>query len=323
MTPALAVLRAGPLCTLQDGGRRGFLRFGVTPAGPMDWIAQQGANLLAGNPAGAAVIEAGPGGLTLAAEGAPLRLGLWARGFRVTRDGSALPTRMALTLRPGARLDIAPGHAGLWTCVAVAGSFDVPPVMGSLSTHLRSGLGPMGGGALATGQRLPVRQGDMATEAPEMALFDPDPPGETPIRFIPGPQDDHFTPAALALFTAAAWRIGPRSDRMAFRLDGPALAHAGGHDIVSDGVALGAIQVPGDGMPLVLMADRQPTGGYPKLGCVIRADLPRLAQTRPGQSLRFAAVTVDQAVAALRAAIPDAEDLRRRLRVIRAVPQGR
>jgi biotin-dependent carboxylase-like uncharacterized protein len=313
----LRLLHAGPACTVQDAGRPGYLRFGVTPAGPMDWIAHQMANILAGNPVEGAAIEIGPGGLALAAEGGPVRIGLSARGFRVRRDGSDLPARVALTLQPGARLEIAPGHAALWAYLSPSGGFDAAPVMGSLATHLRSGIGPFGGGALAPGQVLALRPA--AGEAEDWALLDPAPPTAGPIRFIPGPQDDYFSPETLAGFAAADYTVGPRSDRMAYRLIGPALAHARGHDIVSDGIALGAIQVPGDGLPLVLMADRQPTGGYPKLGTVIRADLPRLAQMRPGQPLRFAPATVEEAVRALRAAIPSAAALRARGRPLRSV----
>ncbi len=306
----LRLLRAGPYCTVQDAGRHGFLRFGITPAGPMDWIAHATANLLAGNPPGAAAVEIGPGGMAVAAEGGPVRLALSARGFRVLRQGSALPTRIALTLREGEVLEIAPGHAGLWAYLALPDGIAVPEVMGSRATHLRSGLG---GRALAADGRLTAAP---AGDEPDRALFDPPPPATAPIRVVAGPQDDHFTPEALRLFAEARWTLTPRSDRMAYRLSGPLLAHARGHDIVSDGIALGAVQVPGDGQPLVLMADRQPTGGYPKIATVIRADLPRLAQTRPGESLSFTFVPVEQAVAALRLAVPEAGDMRRRLRIL-------
>ncbi|MGQ0567337.1 MAG: biotin-dependent carboxyltransferase family protein [Gemmobacter sp.] len=314
---ALVILRAGPACTVQDAGRVGYLRYGVTPAGPMDWVQHQTANLLADNPPGAEAIEIGPGGLSVTAEGAALRIGLSAQGFRVRRDGSDLPSRATLVLQPGVRLDIQPGSSGLWACLAVGGGLDAAPVMGSRATHLRSGIGPFGGLALRSGQRLPACK--PADDADERGLFEPTMPDRGPIRYVLGPQDDHFTPEAVATLAAAQYTVAARSDRMAYRLSGPALAHSRGHDIVSDGIAAGAIQVPGDGLPLVLMADRQPTGGYPKIACVIRADLPRLAQLRPGQSLRLAPVTVEAAIAALRAATPDPADLMARTRVIRYV----
>ena len=318
MTLALHVLRAGPACTVQDGGRRGYLRYGVTPAGPMDWIQHQSANLLAGNAPDAAAIEIGLGGIAVTAEGGPLRIGLSSAGFRVRRNGSDLPTRIALTLHPGARLEIEPGPSHLWAYLALAGGFAERAVMGSFATHLRSGIGPFGGQALRDGQRLPASLA--AQNEDEFGLFEqPAIRAERCIRFVPGPQDDYFDAEAHRIFAAGPYRVSQRSDRMAYRLSGPALAHARGHDIVSDGIALGAIQVPGDGLPLVLMADRQPTGGYPKIGTVIRADLPPLAQLRPGQTLRFAPVTVADAVDALRAAIPDSAALRARCRTLRYV----
>lgn len=309
---ALTVLAAGPACTIQDAGRGGFLRYGVTPAGPMDWIAHAEANLLAGQPAGAGAIEIGPGGITLAASGGAVRVGWSARGFLVSRDGTPLPACAAVTLQPGSALRVAPGESHLWAYLAVGGGLDLDPVMGSLATHQRTALGPLGGGALVAGLAVPV-----CAATPALALdvaLPSDARLPSVLRFIPGPQQEAFTDRGLADLVAASWVVAPRSDRMAYRLAGPALEFRAGHDIVSDGIALGAIQVPGDGQPLVLMADRQPTGGYPKIGTVIRADLPVLAQSRPGRAIGFRAVTLDQAVAALRRARPDAEALSRLLR---------
>jgi 5-oxoprolinase (ATP-hydrolysing) subunit C len=293
----LTVTRAGPTCSVQDVGRRGFLRFGVTPSGPMDWIAHATANILAGNAPGMAAVEAGPGGIDLAAGEAPVRLGIVARGFAVRLDGRDLPPCCAVTVPPGGRLALRAGATGVWAYVAVTGGIDLPPVMGSRATHLRSGIGPVPGGALRDGVVLPCAA---ATDLPDMGLAD-DPPQTTTIRFVPGPQADAFTPEGFETFRTTPYTVTPRIDRMAWRLSGACVAHARGHDIVSDGIALGAIQVPGDGQPLILMADRQPTGGYPKIGTVIRADLPAVAQARPGTALRFAPVGVDDAVAALRA----------------------
>jgi 5-oxoprolinase (ATP-hydrolysing) subunit C len=309
---ALRLLKAGPLCTLQDAGRNGWLRYGVTPAGPMDWTQHATANLMAGNPAGAAAIEIGPGGIAVTAEGGPLRIGLSARGFTVRLGLNPLPTRLALTLHPGMTLSVQPGPEGVWAYLTLAGGFAVAPVMGSHATHLRSGIGPLGGVALVAGQVLQAVA--PAQDAPDMALIQPTTAADDRIRYVPGPQADHFTKAATEAFTATTWRVSPHSDRMGYRLTGPALTHAKGHDIVSDGIALGAIQVPGDGQPIVLMADRQPTGGYPKIGCVIRADLPQLAQTRPGQGVRFVAVSVEEAVVALRAAVPTVERMKAGMR---------
>jgi allophanate hydrolase subunit 2 len=163
-------------------------------------------------------------------------------------------------------------------------------------------MGGLGGRGLTAGDRLaladlrPPPLEVSAIEAPWLA------PARAPIRVILGPQQERFTPAAIEALLAEPWRLSPRSDRMAYRLEGAPLAHSDGHDIVSDGVALGAIQVPGDGAPLVLMADRQPTGGYPKIANVIGADIGRLAQMRPGESFGFSAVSIAEAVALRRAA---------------------
>lgn len=304
MTAAgLAILRAGTACTLQDRGRIGWLRHGVTSAGPMDWIAQDEANILAGNPPGTVAVEVGPGGVEVAARGAALRVGISAPGFRAMRDGLSLPARASVMLDPGQVLSLRSGDHGVWGYLAVQGGFAVAEVLGSRATHLRSGIGPMG--ALAAGDLVPAAGGQRHTEI----LLDPAPPADTTLRFVPGPQADAFAPGAMQAFAAAPWTVSPRSDRMAYRLSGPPLAHLAGHDIVSDGVVFGSIQVPGDGQPLVLMADRQPTGGYPKIGTVIRADLPRLAQTRAGDTVRFRPVAVEAAVAALRRAIPSADAL--------------
>lgn len=297
----LKVIAAGPGATVQDAGRHGWLRYGVTPAGPMDWLGHALANRLAGNPDGAGAVEFGPGGIEVEAAGGALRIGLCAPGFAAMRDATPLPARVSVTLRPGQRLAIRAGRARVWGYLAVAGGLQLDPVMGSLATHLRSGIGPMG--VLSPGDLLPCTA---AQEAGALAL--PDPPAlPDRLRFVPGPQADAFTDAGFAAFCEGTYALSPRSDRMGYRLEGPRVAHVRGHDIVSDGIAMGAIQIPGDGQPIVLMADRQPTGGYPKIGTVIRADLPALAQTRPGARLRFAPVTADEAVAALRKAMAGLE----------------
>jgi 5-oxoprolinase (ATP-hydrolysing) subunit C len=306
----LLIQRAGPLTTIQDAGRHGYLRFGVTLAGPMDWMGFATANRLIGNRDGAAVVEIGPAGIDIRAETAQ-RVAIAAPGFRVRLDGQALSSRLAVTLPTGAGLQVLPGSYGMWGYLALPGGIAGEPVMGSLATHLRSGLGRP---ALQPGDRL-----DSAgrAEGPTIGLYPPAARDDGPIRFIPGPQEHAFDADGMALFARATFTLSSRSDRMAYRLSGPAITAAKGHDIVSDGIPMGAIQVPGDGQPLVLMADRQPTGGYPKIGVVIRADLPRLAQTRPGQPVRFAAVTHAQAVAALETSSTALDDQFRHQRLIR------
>ncbi len=216
-------------------------------------------------------------------------------------DGAALPGAVALTLEPGQSLAVRAGDAGSWGYLAVLGRLDVAPILGSTATHTRSALGGLDGRGLAAGDRLPVAEGRPGEDAPHSLAAPWLQRDGREIRVVLGPQDDYFAPDQIAAFLAGPWTVSPRGDRMACFLDGTPLTHAKGHDIVSDGVAMGAIQVPGNGLPIVLMADRQSTGGYPKIATVIGPDLGRLAQVRGGAEVRFRSVTVAEAVAARRA----------------------
>ncbi len=307
-TPAQGVLRilsAGPGVTLQDAGRHGLLRFGVTGAGPMDPLAFALANRVAEVPEGSAALEISMGGVEVEAVDAPVTVALAGGAFRIALDGQPVPAAARLSLQPGAKLQVRPGSVGAWCYLAPSGRIDIAPTLGSLSTHTRSGIGGLAGRALAAGDVLPLAGpkvlpgGTMEILAPFLARS-----GEE-IRVVLGPQDDYFSPAEIAAFLAGPWTISVRSDRMASFLDGTPLTHAGGFNIVSDGIAHGAIQVPGEGYPVVLMADRQPTGGYPKIATIIGADLGRMAQLRPGTVIHFAAVSLDEAVAARRAEASD------------------
>ncbi|MGL5009057.1 MAG: biotin-dependent carboxyltransferase family protein, partial [Paracoccaceae bacterium] len=266
-------------------------------------------------PPNVAAIEVGPAGLSIPTT-APLRVAIAAPGFRVLRAGNPIPARAALTITPGLRIDIFPGPEGTWGYLALPGGIAADTIMGSLATHQRSGLGPFGGRPLQTDDSFhaaaPAR-----TDTPDQCLILPATRETLPIRYIPGPQDDLFPPATHTALQSHPFTVSPKSDRMAYRLIGPPLPASNGHDIVSDGIPLGAIQVPGDGQPFVLMADRQPTGGYPKIGCIIRADLPRLAQLRRGEPFRLSPVTVDAAVAALKGQVEALDALGPQLRTMR------
>ncbi len=301
MGGGLRVLRAGPGATVQDGGRHGYLRYGVTTAGPMDWVAFRSANLALGNGDRAAALEVPVAGLEAICVGAPLALAFAGGAFLWRRDGELLPIAARLLLRPGEVLAARAGDFGAFAYLGVEGGFETPVTMGSRATHMRSAMGGIEGRMLRAGDVLPAvstRRLDGANfeaiiDAPWLAR-DPE-----PFRIVLGPQDDYFAAETLSAFFAGAFTLTPVADRMAYRLDGPEIAHAGGYDIVSDGIALGAIQIAGDKKPLVLMADRQPTGGYPKLGHVARADIGRLAQMRPGENCCFRAASVAEARAAL------------------------
>jgi biotin-dependent carboxylase-like uncharacterized protein len=294
------VLSAGPGVTLQDAGRHGYLRFGVTAAGPMDSLAHAAANLAVGNSAGATALEVSVGGIEVTAESAPLHVAVAGGEFALSLDGRPLPPAVVFNLGEGAVLKIRAGRSGSWCYLAVAGRFVVPKVLGSHATHTRTGFGGVNGRAIAAGDRLGIeRSGSSAPSSGVIVAPWLDRSVDT-IRVVLGPQHDYFADDQISAFLAGPWSVSAKRDRMACFLDGPRLTHARGYNIVSDGIAMGAIQVPGDGRPIVLMADRQSTGGYPKIATVIGPDLGRLAQARPGAALRFEAVSIGQAVAARR-----------------------
>jgi biotin-dependent carboxylase-like uncharacterized protein len=307
---ALLVQDAGPLTMIQDLGRPGYLRVGIPASGPVDRWAFVLANRLAGNPDGAAALECtlvGPrlqfaDDRTVAITGAAME---------ATLCGAALPAWQAFAVRAGDVLKLGPARSGVRAYVAVSGGIATPPALGSRSTYVRGRLGGLDGRALRKGDRLPLGPGGegaapagaAARGRPARVRADavPDYGGEPRLRVVLGPQDDRFTAAGIEAFLTGAYEMLPQSDRMGARLRGPAIAHTRGHDIVSDGIALGGVQVVGDGQPIVLLVDRQSTGGYTKLATVCSFDIGRLGQVKPGQRVRFAAVTVAEAHAALRA----------------------
>jgi 5-oxoprolinase (ATP-hydrolysing) subunit C len=299
MAGILRVLRAGFGATIQDGGRYGHRRYGVTPAGPMDWRAFRTANLVLGNHAEtAAAVEIGVGGIEVACETtSPIGVAFCGGGFSWRREAQDVGAAARLILRPGERLSARPGTTGVFAYLAVSGGFDTPVELGSRATHTRSALGGIEGRMLRDGDVLPLFAsgwpfGEAQIAAPWLSR------NPAPLGVVLGPQDDYFGKEALEVFFGAEFRL-TGGDRMAYRLEGPQIFHARGFNIVSDGIALGAIQIAGDKKPLILMADHPSTGGYPKLGHVIRADIGRLAQLRPGETCRFQSVSVEKARAAL------------------------
>ena len=293
MAACLRVLYAGPGVTIQDNGRHGYLRYGVTPAGPMDWTAFRTANLALGNDFRAAAIEVSVGGLEVVCEGAPLWVAFAGGDFSWARDGELLPKAARLFLEPGVALTVRAGDRGAFAYLAVEGGLNTPETMGSRSTHTRSGIGGIDGGMLRGGDVLPAALNEGgAPENFEAAIVAPWLARESfSFRVVLGPQDDYFAQEAQSVFFDSEFTLTAMADRMAYRFDGPEMFSARGYDIVSDGIALGAIQITGNKKPFVLMADRQPTGGYPKLGSIARADIGRLAQMRPGGTCRFKMVS--------------------------------
>lgn len=283
------VIQPGALTTVQDKGRFGYQRFGMSPGGVMDRKAYREANWLLANPEGAAVLEMTLSGAKLEIL-APGRCAICGADMGATLNGTPAPRSKAFNVSPGDVLQFGMVKNGLRAYLAVGGGIDVPVVMGSRSTNLKCALGGYLGRALKAGDELAALpdKGGEAREVP-VTVYQT----EITLRYVPGPQQDMFPPEVYAAFNAAAYTVSPQSDRMGCRLDGCDLQAPGGTDIVSDGIAFGSIQVANSGQPIVLMADRQTTGGYAKIGTVVSSDLPLLAQALPGTKVRFAPVTVE------------------------------
>lgn len=303
MSGLLEVLQPGIGTTVRDGGRPGHRHHGLPLSGWLDMPLAQAANALLGNDLNAAVLELRGVGTVLRVTRGPLRVALAGRigAQRVREDGARTPLAawQTATLHEGETLQLGSADSGC-AYLAVAGGIALPPAFGSRASDWRAGLSGVLGRAFQPGDALPCGEADH-NDPREWRCRSPWEPGTGPIRVMPGPQDDHFTPEALASFFAQDWESTAAQDRMGLRLQGAPLAHTSPEaaDIVSDGVAPGAIQVPANGQPIVLLADGQTVGGYPKIATVITADLPRLAHLRPGTRVRFEAVTPEAAHRAL------------------------
>ncbi|MCW2239394.1 5-oxoprolinase subunit C family protein [Azospirillum canadense] len=300
---ALVLVQPGLHTTVQDAGRFGAQAFGVPVSGALDPDQLRLANALVGNGAGEAALEILHVGPVLEVAAPSVRVALAAFDGALVLEAPeprTVPAWRSVVLRQGERVRVVASRHCACSYLAVEGGFDLAPVLGSRSTYTRGRFGGHQGRALVAGDRLPLRR-ERASERGDLRLPDPPALGTGPLRVVLGPQDDRFEPDSIAAFFGADYAVGAAADRMGLRLDGPALALRGGHDIVSDGIAWGAIQVPGDGRPVLLLADRQTTGGYPKIGAVCTADLPRAGRLRPGDRIRFTAVSVEEAQALRRA----------------------
>lgn len=297
----LEVIACGPATGLQDRGRFGWQRYGVSSSGAMDSLALAAANALVGNPPGTAAVEFVLMGGRFRVAGGPARLAVAGADPTLAVDGTPGAPGRSLTLDDDQVLDVGAMRAGTFAYLAVAGGFAATPALGSLSLQARAGLGGIEGRGLRAGDRLPLCLAG-APAGPELVLPALPLDGDAPVRVVLGPQDDHFPPLSIATFLGATYRVGREADRMGYRLSGPPIPHGPqGFNIISDGIVAGSVQVPGSGEPIVLMADRQTTGGYPKIATVISADLRRLAQRRPGDPVRFEEVTIEEAQGIARA----------------------
>jgi biotin-dependent carboxylase-like uncharacterized protein len=295
--PVLKVVSPGFHSTIQDEGRRGYQHVGVPVSGALDRDGFMLANALVGNAKGAACLEVIGSGPEVEVVASSVRIALvgsgdlevGGRGGRLVRSGQTVRLTKGEIVR--IRLD------GVAFCsyLTIEGGFEVPLCLNSRSTYTRAGFGGLDGRPLRSGDVL-HGAADVVVARDEVTLSEPrDLRFDQPIRVVLGPQDSHFTDAAIAEFLSGAYTVTAASDRMGFRLAGPLLEHKDGYNIVSDGIVAGSIQVPGSKLPIVLMADAQTSGGYPKIATVISADLPLLGVRGAGRAVQFQSVSREDA----------------------------
>ncbi len=296
------VLKPGALTLVQDLGRRGYQHLGLTTGGVVDEKAARWASRLLGNASGAPLLEISLGGLVLQACVAT-RIALTGADLGLRINGAQCPPWQTYRVESGDRLEFGFGRHGLRGYLAVAGGFTLTPSFGSCSTVVREGVGGLGGRALEAGDLLPCealaetyRSSPLRRVPPR---YVPDYRAERPLRLVSGYQYEGFSARTLALFFGQSYRVGADSDRMGVRLTGPALDYDGA-TILSQGIAFGAVQVPTDGQPIVLLNDRQTIGGYPVLGALLPLDAFRLGQMHPGRKVRFTQLSLDSATAIMR-----------------------
>ena len=298
----VTVIKPGVCTTVQDRGRYGYMGSGFSPSGVMDRRAFRIANLLVDNDDNAPVLEFCLAGPTLRFTTNTF-IAITGADFNPTLNGKPIPMYMAVLVKRGSVLSFAAPRKGVYGYLAIAGnSLAVPEVMGSRSTNLKCAIGGWKGGKLTTGDYLPFATKNvdfLPNLASHMIDYDSDfyqwDANEITLRVVPGPQDDMFTEEGRRTFYSETYHTTPQCDRMGFRLDGPAIDTVDGSDIISDGIAFGAVQVPNHGRPIIMLADRQTTGGYAKIGTVATADIPKLVQCAPGRAIRFERVSVQEA----------------------------
>jgi biotin-dependent carboxylase-like uncharacterized protein len=289
----LVIASIGPASSVQDGGRPGSQRYGLTSGGAMDLMSLAAANALVGNAARAAVIEIGPFGAAFTAREGAVRIALAGSPRNADIAARSVTFDSSVTLAAGETLTLGFARGGAFSYLAIEGGIEGEKMFGSLAVNARAGLGSPYPRPLQAGDELQVKAASGAAEC----RIELPAAGNGPIRVVMGPQDDEFSEEAKALFLGSEWKISATSDRMGYRLEGSVIKHLHGHNIVSDGTVNGSIQVPGNGQPIVLMPDRGTSGGYPKIATVITADFGRFAQTPAGHSFRFKAVGMAEAQA--------------------------
>jgi antagonist of KipI len=302
MTKVLEIITPGLLTTIQDRGRHGYQAFGMPVAGAMDDYALRTANILVGNPEGTAALELtllGPHLKVLT----PVKLALTGADLGAEINGEEFPRWQTVAVRAGDEITFTAVKDGCRAYLAVAGGLDVPEVMGSRSTYLRGKIGGLSGRALKAGDIIATcssRNKNVPTGTRLAPTLLPEYQAQIILRVILGPQEDHFTSAGRDTFLSSEYAVTTEADRMGYRLEGPKIEHAAGADIISDGIPLGAVQVPGHGLPIIMLADRQTTGGYPKIATVCSVDLSSIGQAKPGDKIRFETITREESIQLLK-----------------------
>ena len=294
---AFEVINPGVYTTVQDLGRPGYMKFGIPASGAADRFSAQVANLLVGNEPQAAVLETTLFRLELLAL-ADLTLAVAGGDLSPAVNKTPLPMGQSVPIQKGDRISFRGRKRGFRAFVAVRGGFGGPRFLGSRSVFVRGLMGnPLKPGEILEAENAAVRspyQGPLPADL--LPGFSP----RSAVRVILGPQEDRFSPQGVEDFLSAEYAVSSASDRMGYRLEGPRIEHVRGADIISEAIAPGAIQVPGEGLPIIMLWDAQVSGGYTKIANVISADLDRLAQVMPGEKLRFSAVSLETAHQALR-----------------------
>lgn len=295
----VTVLRPGLFTTVQDGGRWGHQARGVPVGGALDTVSHRLANSVLGNAPNTATIEVTLSGPELRFDH-DARVAVAGADLQATIDGSRLERGVAAECRAGCVLRFGERRSGARAYLAFDGGVDVPPVLGSRATHVRAGLGGYQGRALAAGDRLPLGAASREHQARTIRASIPS-DGGARLRVLPGPQQDFFPEPAMDLLERSRFIVTPNSDRMGYRLSGARLPRIEGKEMISDAAFSGGIQVPASGEPILLMADRQTTGGYPQIAVVVTADLAKAGQLAPGDWVEFVRCSRAEALDALAA----------------------
>ena len=303
MSTGLEVITPGLMTSVQDRGRFGFQALGISVSGALDPDGFDLANALAGNEAGTGALEIRMLGPTLEVTAESVTVALAGTGAGIelmSPEREMISACRSVTFRKGQVFRIGAIGDSAVCYLAVYGGFDLPDVYGSQSTCMSAGFGGFHGRILEKGDCLPLRKAAAESVSQRILRRPPEPDSSPVIRVIAGPQDDYFSAAGIETFFGTGYTVSQAVNRMGMRLEGAAVAHEKGFNIASDGIVRGAIQVPGNGLPIILMADCQTTGGYPKIATVISTDMPKLGRMMPGADIRFEAVSVEEAEAVAR-----------------------